>query len=103
MPHHDEKPRASRDGLRTDDPGRVGGPEQTGPGRADRPAREAVRGRHPGRHAWLWLTLGLVGLVVGIVIGHGLLLAAGLVVAGMSGQLLDPQRSRGRGGVPGTR
>ncbi|MFD4033339.1 hypothetical protein ACFWVP_23225 [Streptomyces sp. NPDC058637] len=58
--------------------------------------------------AWLWLGAGLGALLTGIVIGHGLLIAAGLVVSGVAGQLFDPQRrsSRGRvrrGGLPRTR
>lgn len=88
MPHYDERPRGLEGQLRSDDPEH-----------AVTPRRDARQGVRPGR-TWLWLTVGVVGLVTGIVIGHGLLIAAGLVVAGMAGQLLDPQRRRPRGGVP---
>ncbi|MFB8031263.1 hypothetical protein ACFQ6U_36670 [Streptomyces sp. NPDC056465] len=83
MPRHDDRPRGH--GSRT------GG---DGPARADVP-----RGRRPGP-TWAWLAVGVVGLVAGIAMGHGLLIAAGLVVAGMAGQLLDPQRSRHRNRAP---
>ncbi|MEU5170571.1 MULTISPECIES: hypothetical protein [Streptomyces] len=88
MPHYDERLRGIEDRLGDDRSER-----------ADDPDRGAPREHRPGP-AWLWLTVGVGGLVTGIVIGHGLLIAAGLVVAGMAGQLLDPQRSRRRGGVP---
>ncbi|MFJ8749283.1 DUF3040 domain-containing protein [Streptomyces sp. NPDC102441] len=88
MTHHDERLRGIEDRLRSDDPEHAG-----------TPVRDARREVRPGR-TWLWLTVGVVGLVAGIVIGHGLLIAAGLVVAGMAGQLLDPQRRGPRGGVP---
>ncbi|GAA2922816.1 DUF3040 domain-containing protein [Streptomyces argenteolus] len=65
---------------------------------APRPPRAYRRGL-----AWLWLGAGLGALISGIVIGHGLLIAAGLVVAGVAGQLFDPQRRSTRGRVPRTR
>ncbi|GGZ20320.1 hypothetical protein [Streptomyces nitrosporeus] len=77
------------------------------PGRArpapDRPRPAAGRtGRtpRPGRPvrttlAWVWLVAGLAALLTGIGIGHGLLIAAGLVVAGVGGQLFDPDRRPG--------
>ncbi|MFG2594262.1 hypothetical protein [Streptomyces sp. NPDC048438] len=80
MPHHDERLRGLEDRLGSDRPERTGAP-----------GRDARRGKRP-ISTWLWLTVGTAGLVSGIVIGHGLLIAAGLVVAGMAGQLLDPQR-----------
>ncbi|MFC8229791.1 hypothetical protein [Streptomyces sp. NPDC057287] len=83
MPQHDERPRGHEDRLRHDDPERASAP----------------RGHRPGPK-WLWLAVGIVGLAAGIVMGHGLLIAAGLVVAGMAGQLLDPQRSNHRNRVP---
>lgn len=86
MPHYDERLRGVEDRLRSDHPEHAGTP----------------RGHRPSR-TWLWLAAGIVGLVAGIVIGHGLLIAAGLVVAGMAGQLLDPQRNRPRGSMPGSR
>ncbi|WP_406143906.1 DUF3040 domain-containing protein [Streptomyces sp. NBC_01012] len=95
MPHYDERLRAIEDGLRADHPER-----------ADAPGRGAPR-RFRSSRTLLWLAAGVIGLVAGIFIGHGLLIAAGLVVAGMAAQLLDPQRRsveprrRGpRGGVP---
>ncbi|MFE4452982.1 hypothetical protein [Streptomyces sp. NPDC056796] len=88
MSHYDERAHGFEERLRG------GGSEGAGA-----PERRAPRAFRPGP-TWLWLTVGVVGLVTGIFIGHGLLIAAGLVVAGMAGQLLDPQRSRSRGGVP---
>ncbi|MGW1818538.1 hypothetical protein ACWCQM_33845 [Streptomyces sp. NPDC002125] len=85
MPHYDERPRGIEDRLGHDRPGT--------------PERGAPRGSRRGL-VRLWLTVGIVALVAGIVIGHGLLIAAGLVVAGMAGQLFDPQRARPRGRVP---
>ncbi|CAM5591730.1 MULTISPECIES: DUF3040 domain-containing protein [Streptomyces] len=57
-----------------------------------RPPREYRRGR-----AWLLLLAGLTALGVGIGVGHGLLLATGLVVAGIAVHLFDPDRPRPRG------
>ncbi|MFJ3704575.1 MULTISPECIES: hypothetical protein [Streptomyces] len=88
MAHYDERLHGFEDRLRR---------EQTEHGV---PERNASRGFRPGPTTWLWLAVGVVGLLTGIFIGHGLLIAAGLVVAGMAGQLLDPQRGRRRGGVP---
>ncbi|MER5556899.1 hypothetical protein ABT001_35545 [Streptomyces sp. NPDC002793] len=88
MPHYDERPRGLKDH-------RIG---SDSPERAGTPGRDAPRHRPSG--TWLWLTIGVVGLLTGIVIGHGLLIAAGLVVAGMAGQLLDPQRPRPRNSAP---
>ncbi|AGJ58719.1 hypothetical protein FKO01_46075 [Mesorhizobium sp. B2-3-3] len=89
MAHYDEPLHGFEDRLRRDEPEHAGAPE-----------RHASRSFRPGPTTWLWLAVGVVGLLTGIFIGHGLLIAAGLVVAGMAGQLLDPQRSRRRGGVP---
>lgn len=90
MPHYDERLRGLEDRLRSDDPEFADGFGRGAP----RVPREYRYG-----YAWLWLTVGLVGLVTGIVIGHGLLIAAALVVAGIAGQLFDPQRSSRRSRV----
>lgn len=49
------------------------------------------RGRtQPSRRpAWLVLVAGLVLLVTGVAVGHGLLIATGLVVAGVGAHLFD--------------
>ncbi|MFE9725870.1 DUF3040 domain-containing protein [Streptomyces sp. NPDC005794] len=88
MAHYDERLRGIEDRLGND------GPERTAT-----PGRDAPRGGRPVS-TWLWLAVGIVGLVSGIVIGHGLLIAAGLVVAGMAAQLLDPQRRTSRNSAP---
>ncbi|HEY9438809.1 MAG TPA: DUF3040 domain-containing protein [Streptomyces sp.] len=87
MPHHDRL-RDIENPLRYE-----------GPALAD---SEAGGNMGPARcvsrsyHAWLWLVVGLVAMGFGIAVGHGLLIAAGLVAAGVAGQLFDPER-RGRG------
>ena len=59
------------------------GPGRTRPGRGDR------------RHiAWFLLAIGLGGFAVGIAIGHGLLIAAGLVLAGLGGHLFEHKPDR---------
>ncbi|MGW0791417.1 hypothetical protein ACWD04_25025 [Streptomyces sp. NPDC002911] len=88
MSYDEERLRGIEDRLGSDGPARTGAP-----------GRYAPRGNRTGG-TWLWLTVGIVGLVSGIVIGHGLLIAAGLVVAGMAGQLLDPQRGAPRSSAP---
>ncbi|RII14253.1 hypothetical protein DSC45_21430 [Streptomyces sp. YIM 130001] len=60
-----------------------------------RSPREYRRGR-----AWLVLAVAVGCLGFGIGIGHGLLLATGLVVAGIAGHLFDPQRRRPQGPGP---
>ncbi|MGW6455534.1 DUF3040 domain-containing protein [Streptomyces sp. NPDC055078] len=74
--------------LRSDDPRFA---EGLGNGRPRRP-REYRRG-----WAWSALTLAVVALAFGAVQGHGLLLAAGLVMAGGAANLFDPARRRPRG------
>ncbi|WP_326701137.1 hypothetical protein OG909_29850 [Streptomyces sp. NBC_01754] len=66
-----------------------------GAGSTTRGTSRASRPRRNG-HLWLWLVAGLTALGVGIAIGHGLLLATGLVVAGAAAQLFDPDRRRDR-------
>ncbi|MFD9423017.1 MULTISPECIES: DUF3040 domain-containing protein [unclassified Streptomyces] len=85
MPTYDERLRDIEERLRHDDPGFAASLS----GGSPRPPRDYRRG-----HAWLWLVVGLAALGVGIAVGHGLLIAAGLVVAGVAGQLFDPQRVR---------
>ncbi|WP_030543828.1 DUF3040 domain-containing protein [Streptomyces albus] len=50
------------------------------------------------RKPWPWLLLvaALAMLGAGIALAHGLLLATGLVLAGMAGELLDPERDARR-------
>ena len=71
--------------------------EALGSGRPRRP-REYRHGR-----AWLVLALALTLLGAGIAAGHGLLIAASLVMAGAAGPLFEPQRNppRGRRSPPG--
>ncbi|MFE0794433.1 DUF3040 domain-containing protein [Streptomyces mutabilis] len=59
---------------------------------AGRPRRP--REYRPGR-AWLLLATALAVLGAGLFLAHGLLIAAGLVMAGIAAELLDPHR-RGR-------
>ncbi|MFE1235205.1 DUF3040 domain-containing protein [Streptomyces tendae] len=42
--------------------------------------------------AWLLLAVALGALATGIFLAHGLLIAAGLVFAGIAGELFDPHR-----------
>ncbi|MEW1871983.1 DUF3040 domain-containing protein [Streptomyces caelestis] len=42
--------------------------------------------------AWCALAIGVVMLAAGVVVPDGLLIAAGLVLAGIAVQLLDPDR-----------
>ncbi|MGW2632970.1 hypothetical protein ACWC2K_27060 [Streptomyces chattanoogensis] len=44
--------------------------------------------------AWLLLTAALGGLGTGIALGQGLLVAGGLILAGVSGHLLAPDGGR---------
>lgn len=85
MPTHDRRLRDLEEQLRRDDPGFV----EAMSGGTPRPPREYRR-----RNAWVWLVVGLAALGTGIAVGHGLLIAAGLVVAGAAAQLFDPQRGR---------
>ncbi|MEU5655308.1 hypothetical protein ABZ802_06805 [Streptomyces sp. NPDC047737] len=77
------------------DGGAQDGSDHDGGASGGAPRGDAPRESRP-RQVWLWLAAGIVALVAGIVIGHGLLIAAGLVVAGMAGQLLEPRRRSGR-------
>ncbi|MER8069183.1 DUF3040 domain-containing protein [Streptomyces sp. NPDC094034] len=52
--------------------------------------------------AWLLLAVALGGFVLGVVIGHGLLIAGGLVLAGLAAHLFDPDRGRVRRGIART-
>ncbi|MFJ2112666.1 MULTISPECIES: DUF3040 domain-containing protein [unclassified Streptomyces] len=49
--------------------------------------------------AWLLLAVALGGLSLGIAVGHGLLIAGGLVLAGAAAHLFDPDRHRVRQGI----
>ncbi|MGW4229946.1 DUF3040 domain-containing protein [Streptomyces sp. NPDC004980] len=97
MAHYDERLSGLDDRSRNDEPCSADGLGHGAP-RAPRAYRRGL--------AWLWLGAGLGALLAGIVIGHGLLIAAGLVVSGVAGQLFDPQRRSSRvrrGGLPRTR
>ncbi|MFD5203462.1 DUF3040 domain-containing protein [Streptomyces sp. NPDC058375] len=95
MPTYDERLRDLEERLRHDDPGFA----EAMSGGTPRPPREY---RH--RNAWLWLAAGLAALGIGIAVGHGLLIAAGLVVSGAAAHLFDPQRGRLHGrDIPSTR
>ncbi|CAL9655537.1 hypothetical protein SUDANB15_06752 [Streptomyces sp. enrichment culture] len=59
------------------------GPRGTREG--SRPPRARARGRRR-TGAWLLLLAGIAGMVTGMVLPNGLLLAAGLVLAGAAGQ-----------------
>ncbi|MZE81096.1 DUF3040 domain-containing protein [Streptomyces xinghaiensis] len=50
------------------------------------------------RYPWPWLLLAaaLAVLGAGMALAHGLLIATGLVLAGMAGELLDPERDARR-------
>ncbi|MCF2129791.1 DUF3040 domain-containing protein [Strepomyces sp. STD 3.1] len=57
---------------------------------ADGRPRRPREYRH--HRAWLLLTAALAALATGLVLPHGLLIAAGLVLAGIAGELFDPHR-----------
>ncbi|MEV8230384.1 hypothetical protein AB0P41_30790 [Streptomyces sp. NPDC079167] len=82
MAHRDER---LRGGTRTEPP--PGGPAS---------GRRALRPAPRATAAWVWTVVGLGALMTGIAVGHGLLIAAGLVAAGVGGQLFDPGNRRGR-------
>ncbi|WP_217161867.1 DUF3040 domain-containing protein [Streptomyces sp. AC512_CC834] len=48
------------------------------------------------RRAWLLLAAALGALATGMFLAHGLLIAAGLVFAGVAGELFDPHRRERR-------
>ncbi|WP_159770866.1 DUF3040 domain-containing protein [Streptomyces sp. HM190] len=56
---------------------------------AGRPCRPR---EYRNTRAWLLLAAAMAVLGTGIALAHGLLIAAGLVLAGMAAELLDPER-----------
>ncbi|MEE1742811.1 DUF3040 domain-containing protein [Streptomyces sp. BE147] len=88
MPTYDKRLRDLEERLRHEDP-EFADALSGGSTRAPRGNRRV--------QAWIWLGAGLAALGAGIAAEHGLLIAAGLVVAGVAGQLFDPQRGRPRG------
>ncbi|MBC9727632.1 DUF3040 domain-containing protein [Streptomyces sp. TRM68367] len=62
-----------------------------------RPARPREY-RHTG--AWCTLAVAIAVLATGIAVADGLLIATGLVLAGIAVELFDPHRERGRRGEP---
>ncbi|CAL9554394.1 DUF3040 domain-containing protein [Streptomyces sp. enrichment culture] len=73
---------------RWDDPALVRA-VSTGHPRAPRAHRRRPHGR---KAAWCLLTLALAAFTAGIILPHGLLLASGIVAAGIAGRLLEPPR-----------
>ncbi|MFJ1646398.1 DUF3040 domain-containing protein [Streptomyces sp. NPDC088258] len=49
--------------------------------------------------AWSTLGVALCKFALGVALGHGLLIAAGLVLAGAAGHLFDPDRHLVRQGI----
>ncbi|MET8176912.1 hypothetical protein [Streptomyces clavifer] len=95
MAYYDERLRGLEDRSRSDEPYAVDSPRAADvSAAADALGRSAPRAPRTYRRglAWVWLAAGLAALGVGIGIGHGVLIAAGLVVAGVAGQLFDPRR-----------
>ncbi|MFF8196142.1 hypothetical protein ACF05L_35925 [Streptomyces bobili] len=72
---------------------------------ADLEGQPARHGPHPARPrarrrtgAWRTLAAGLAALITGVALAEGLLIATGLVLAGIGVQLLDTRSEGGRGG-----
>lgn len=87
--HEDDRLRALASGTEHDDARFA---KALADGRPERP-REYRRGR-----AWCSLVGACAVFVAGLALPHGLLLAAGLVLAGMTASLFDPHRRHpGRG------
>lgn len=73
---------------------------QGDPGAGDRRAVRADSSRWRAA-AWLLLVVATAVLVGGIWAGEGLLIAVGLVLAGISGHLFTPEYRNPRGRPPG--
>lgn len=81
-------------------------PEQRGERERTAGARDRTSGTRGGRWrtaAWLTLVVGTAGLVGGVVAGEGLLIAAGLVLAGVAGHLFTPEFRHPGSRHPGNR
>ncbi|MER7696355.1 MULTISPECIES: DUF3040 domain-containing protein [unclassified Streptomyces] len=74
--------------TRRDDPAFVRA-LSTGRPRAPREYRRRPHGR---KAAWCVLALALAAFAAGIILPHGLLLASGIVAAGIAGDLFEPPR-----------
>ncbi|MFJ8861950.1 hypothetical protein ACIRD8_26385 [Streptomyces sp. NPDC102451] len=95
MAHQDDRLHGTRT-VPARDHGTVPAPGSAAalPGDPETAPRPVARPRTTA--AWVWMVVGLGGLMTGIVVGHGLLIAAGLVAAGVGGQLFDPDQRRRR-------
>ncbi|NEA38217.1 DUF3040 domain-containing protein [Streptomyces sp. SID11385] len=91
MDRQDETLRTLERGLRAEDP------------RLERALRTGRLPRASRPWAALLLVLALATLCGGLIAGHGVVLASGLVAAGVAAQLLDPHPGSRGGGSGGAR
>ncbi|MFJ3670525.1 DUF3040 domain-containing protein [Streptomyces sp. NPDC090106] len=78
--------------------------ERDDPGFAHAMSTGVPRRRRAVRRVAMWwvLAVSLAVFGIGVLVPSGLLIAAGLVFAGVAAQLLDPHRDRGRTAAPDT-